>query len=341
MKKLRHILKDFFFSCEENDHKPLIARTVGVFFIAVVSLGFLGFSYLQVQFLNENETFLSAVLPSVLVDLANADREKLGTKPLKKNSLLQNAAQMKADHMAEHGYFAHVSPNGTTPWYWIEEAGYGFITAGENLAVHFTDSSNVERAWMNSPTHRANILNHNFREVGIATARGEYQGHETTFVVQMFGTPINDTPVIAQESGETPESVEVVPEDPAPSPEPIEESFATIERTSEEVAGAVGVSNIESQDSDSAAAQVAQLEDVPEYSTFWERFISHPLLILQALYFALALLLLVSLISMIVSEARHKHPRHVVYLLFSLILILLIFSAFKPIIFPETLVAQL
>jgi hypothetical protein len=67
--------------------------------------------------------------------------------------------------------------------------GYKFLYAGENLAVNFTESRDVDQAWMDSPTHRANLLNVNFREIGMAVMEGAYKGNDTIFVVQMFGTP--------------------------------------------------------------------------------------------------------------------------------------------------------
>lgn len=105
------------------------------------------------------------------------------------NDLLSAAAQLKANDMAAKGYFAHVSPDGKTPWYWIDKVGYSYDYAGENLAVNFIDSADVSNAWMASPTHRANILNPVFKEVGTATAVGTYKGRNAIFVVQLFGTP--------------------------------------------------------------------------------------------------------------------------------------------------------
>ena len=70
--------------------------------------------------------------------------------------------------MAQKGYFAHVSPEGLTPWYWLGEVGYTFSHAGENLAVNFAEPEEVVDAWMNSLAHRTNILNGNFQEIGIA-----------------------------------------------------------------------------------------------------------------------------------------------------------------------------
>lgn len=130
----------------------------------------------------------AAIIPSVLVDLANQDRQANNAPRLSANPLLIQAAQMKADDMALKSYFGHTSPEGITPWYWIAKAGYEFIYAGENLGMNYADSKELENAWLDSPKHRENILNPHFTEVGIAHSKGIYQGQEVTFIVQMFGS---------------------------------------------------------------------------------------------------------------------------------------------------------
>lgn len=132
---------------------------------------------------------LSSIYTFLLVDLANQDRSSLSIAQLKINHTLENAAQMKADDMAKRGYFSHNTPEGNTPWYWIEKNGYEYKYAGENLAVNFLDSEEVHRAWQNSPTHWFNIINPKYTEIGIATSVGFYKGREAVFVVQMFATP--------------------------------------------------------------------------------------------------------------------------------------------------------
>ncbi len=134
--------------------------------------------------------FLAFITPSVLIQSANGARQKTHERTLIINPVLEKAAQLKANDMATKGYFAHTSPSGVTPWHWLDQVGYRYRTAGENLAVDFIDSSDVHQAWMNSPGHRANILNTAYTEIGIATATGRYQGHETIFVVQFFGKPV-------------------------------------------------------------------------------------------------------------------------------------------------------
>ena len=159
--------------------------TIGVF--SIVSIVLFGASWFQTILLSGNN--FAAVISAVLVDLANADRQDSGAGTLAVNDKLTAAAQAKANDMATKGYFSHNGPDGREPWIWIQKAGYDYQYAGENLAIQFSDSIAVERAWLASPSHRANLLNEQFSEIGIATAYGTYQGQSTTFVVQMFGTP--------------------------------------------------------------------------------------------------------------------------------------------------------
>jgi uncharacterized protein YkwD len=132
---------------------------------------------------------LSAIYASVLVNLTNQNRTAANIAELRVSAVLEKAAQMKADHMAANSYFAHNTPDGKTPWYWFREAGYEYVYAGENLAVNFENSEDVENAWMNSRGHFLNIMNPKFTEIGIATSTGIYKGRQAVFVVQMFGAP--------------------------------------------------------------------------------------------------------------------------------------------------------
>jgi hypothetical protein len=132
---------------------------------------------------------VGTVLPAVVVELTNVERDSLDLPALVRNPTLDAAATAKAKHMAANGYFAHFAPDGTTPWVFFDEAGYRYAHAGENLAVHFSDSGEVVEAWMKSPTHRANIAGGQFTEIGVGTAKGRLDGFPTVFVVQLFGTP--------------------------------------------------------------------------------------------------------------------------------------------------------
>ena len=136
--------------------------------------------------------YISAIYASLLATLVNNDRSRENLSELRVNPTLVLAAQMKASDMAARGYFSHNTPEGLTPWYWFARAHYNYSYAGENLAVNFVDSADVESAWMASPLHRLNILNRNFTEIGIATSTGVYQGRHAIFIVQMFGRPVAD-----------------------------------------------------------------------------------------------------------------------------------------------------
>jgi hypothetical protein len=182
-------LKDYFVPHEGNGHRPGIFGPVSVSVLVLVIVGVFAGTVVETRVVQKSSEYLSAVLPGTLAELSNDDRADEGIEALSYNETLEDAAQLKADHMSENEYFAHDSPDGVTPWYWFDEAGYEFRFAGENLAVNFSESSSVEEAWMDSKGHRENILDPRFTEIGIATAEGEFEGDETTYVVQMFGTP--------------------------------------------------------------------------------------------------------------------------------------------------------
>jgi hypothetical protein len=117
--------------------------------------------------------------------------------PLQVSPLLAKVAQEKVNDMVVKNYFAHTSPAGLSPWYWFENVGYNFTYAGENLAVDFSDSQDVTSAWLNSPEHRANILNVDFTQIGIAIATGTFGGNPAIYVAEEFGAP---SPLMAEQS---------------------------------------------------------------------------------------------------------------------------------------------
>jgi uncharacterized protein YkwD len=136
-----------------------------------------------------NPDMLASVARSVIIKKTNDNRAVVSEKALVVSPLLERSAQMKAEDMAKRSYFAHVSPEGKTPWYWFDAGGYRFTHAGENLAVRFSDSEAIVRAWMQSEGHRTNMLNGDFTEIGIGIAKGTYKGKDAVYVVQFFGTP--------------------------------------------------------------------------------------------------------------------------------------------------------
>jgi hypothetical protein len=154
----------------------------------LVLLTFVG-TNMQALLWQSSDWLVSIVLPAVVVDLTNDERVDLAAVPLQRNNLLDQAAQQKAQHMATNEYFAHFAPDGTTPWSFFKSSGYVYAHAGENLAIHFTDSTEVVEAWMQSPAHRKNIVDPKYTEIGVGTAKGTFDGYDTVYVVQLFGTP--------------------------------------------------------------------------------------------------------------------------------------------------------
>jgi len=186
---MRTRLKDAFIPHAGNEYAPHALQRLAVGVMALLILLTFAMANVWSQLWITSEWMVSTILPAVVVQETNTQRNTFALSGLQKNDTLTQAAQLKAEHMAANSYFSHYSPTGVSPWYWFEKVGYVYAHAGENLAVHFSDSSEVVDAWMDSPTHRANILNGNYVEIGIGTARGEYEGFETVFVVQLFGTP--------------------------------------------------------------------------------------------------------------------------------------------------------
>lgn len=172
-----------------NNHKAHFIRSYSLFALCFF------FIFLQVSlnfFLLAKPSvlgFSSNITPESIIQLTNAERAKLGVSALKENKLLSEAARQKAADMFAFNYWAHVSPSGRTPWAFFTDVGYKYQYAGENLARDFRDPGSVVQAWMNSPTHRENMVNAKYREIGVAVVTGTLQGVETALVVQHFGTP--------------------------------------------------------------------------------------------------------------------------------------------------------
>ncbi|MFZ2152369.1 MAG: CAP domain-containing protein [Minisyncoccia bacterium] len=181
--------KDFFLAHKGNFYKPAIFAAESVLAILLVLVVFESAYVFHVNVITKNTNFTAAVLPAALSILTNTDRSAQGLGQLEYDSRLSKAAQEKANDMAINGYFSHVSPTGKTPWYWLDQMGYKYDYAGENLAVNFTDSQDVQTAWMNSPSHRDNILKREYTKSAIAVSQGMYQGQPVTFVVQLFAKP--------------------------------------------------------------------------------------------------------------------------------------------------------
>ena len=173
----------------KNNHRPHLIKGEGLFLLLFVLLA----SQITVNFLTRSGDLLgyaTNISSSVIISLTNSERKNAGLHVLSEKTPLDSAATLKAKDMFQKDYWAHYAPDGTSPWYFFGLVGYQYAAAGENLARDFATSEGVVNAWMDSPGHRANILNSSFTEIGVGVVNGNLQGEDTTLVVQLFGKPL-------------------------------------------------------------------------------------------------------------------------------------------------------
>jgi len=133
------------------------------------------------------------LLKSKIIQETNLQRQENGNLPaLIENTMLDKAASAKANDMFKNQYFEHVSLSGVDPGKLVQNYGYDYIVAGENLILgNFSSEKEVVQDWMNSPGHRANILNNRYTEIGVAITKGTYKGETVWIGVQEFGMPLS------------------------------------------------------------------------------------------------------------------------------------------------------
>lgn len=125
---------------------------------------------------------IPTVSPAVLsyeqqvVNLCNQSRSQHGLPALTLNWELERMARIKSQDMRDHHYFSHQSPTYGSPFDMMKAFGIHFSYAGENIAAGQPDAQSVVASWMNSPEHRANILNANYTQIGVGYASGGQYG---------------------------------------------------------------------------------------------------------------------------------------------------------------------
>lgn len=195
-KFLRHL----FFPHDSNNQRAKFLHPSSL----VLTIGFfVGFQLLLNQLTNNYPQILgyaSQIFPEEIIRLTNTQRTSAGLPEVKLDPQLSAAAAQKAADMFARNYWAHVSPVGTQPWNFITQSGYSYRYAGENLARDFSDAKSVVDAWVASPSHRENLLNSRYQDIGIAVIDGQFEGRETTLVVQFFGTKLSAAPSIGSVS---------------------------------------------------------------------------------------------------------------------------------------------
>lgn len=207
---------DFLIPTKRNSHHPYALRRAA--FASYVTFLLIINSFSVIFLASPKQVVAADINVNRLVELANAERVARGLNTLTVDSRLITAAQNKGADMFAKQYWSHYGPNGETPWQFIKAAGYNYIYAGENLAKDFTSTDPIHTAWMNSPSHRDNIINVNYKDIGIAAISGIFDGKETIIVVQMFGSEYV-APAPAPEPEPEPEP-QPEPTTPTPTPEP-------------------------------------------------------------------------------------------------------------------------
>jgi uncharacterized protein YkwD len=130
---------------------------------------------------------------SQILKYTNDERENLSLKPLLANSILDTIAKQRADDLFAFQYFEHSSPDGKTASELAKKNKYDYLLIGENLALgDFGGDKGIVSAWMNSPGHRANIINEKYTELGVAKRTGEFKGEIVTIAVQIFAAPLSN-----------------------------------------------------------------------------------------------------------------------------------------------------
>jgi len=143
---------------------------------------------LGVLFLFPNVAYPTNVDAKELIKMTNEQRKANNLPPLVYNELLTKAAINKANDLLKDDYFKHNSPDGKDFSDWVRDVGYDYVHTGENLAMDFITNDGVFEGWMNSGKHKENILNTNYKEIGIGVVTGVFNGRRTAMVAQIFGT---------------------------------------------------------------------------------------------------------------------------------------------------------
>ena len=188
---MKKLWTHYFIPQERNNYRASVLKPNFLLFLLVAYL--LNQSIIKTLTITKPGIlgYSSEITAQKVFDQTNIERQKVGLSPLIYNETLSKSAKAKAEDMFINDYWAHNSPQGKTPWTFFDQAGYKYSIAGENLAKDFDNTDSLMKAWMASPTHKANIIHDRYQEIGIAVVNGTLGGIKTTLVVQHFGTPIN------------------------------------------------------------------------------------------------------------------------------------------------------
>jgi hypothetical protein len=187
-KRLTH----FFIPHAENNYHPHSLHSARIFFYGFFGVVVKSVAVIAALLLPDT----AFVIPEVIVaeqgrviELTNEVRAREGVAPLVYEEKLALSSLYKADDMAELNYFDHVGPDGRRLRDFLRDVGYTYSVAGENLAVGFSSPEAMVQAWVESPTHFANLIDTDFDQIGVGGSVGVYGGFPAIYIVQHFGKP--------------------------------------------------------------------------------------------------------------------------------------------------------
>jgi len=252
--KILSKIKNWFLPTKENNFQPgvLSDRSISIFILLFLLIKVV-FSF-NLILVKQSSLFADISAQRVLA-LTNEVRQQYNLPIVRGDSLLDKAAQEKAQDMLENKYFDHFSPTGISPWHWIDKTGYDYYYAGENLAMNFLDSEEVINGWLNSPAHKENLLNKDYKDIGIAVLSGDFnnEGINRILVVQMFGSKAKPSiPVALAQTLDAEEPVVsekiIVPEEIFNDEEVLSETTKTTKTTKTTIQPVIGVAGEQTQD---------------------------------------------------------------------------------------------
>lgn len=164
-----------------NKNYTKIAK-VALVLVCTISLVLVGY------FISKRVTYAQVDQTDRSLGLVNQIREEKGLAQLRWNPKLAESAEDKLNDILENKYFQHTSPDGVKAWDFILENNYSYIYAGENLAIDYDNVDDAFKAWVDSPSHLANIVSEKYREYGFAQGEGDVEGHSSNVYVQIFAT---------------------------------------------------------------------------------------------------------------------------------------------------------
>jgi uncharacterized protein YkwD len=263
---MKHAIKKYFIPHAENSYHPHFLHTKRAIVYSIGGILLKVAVFLLVAFLPTTVFVLPEILTEQqikIITLTNEVRRDRGNPPLVIHPKLVQSAGLKAEDMATGEYFAHVSPENHGLAYFLGKAGYVYRSAGENLGMGFVDAEQLVKAWVNSPTHYANIIDTEFVELGVNLAHGVYDSISTVYAVQHFGEPKKSviSPVIEVAVATTTTSVIE-----------IEEVTSTVHE------GVVTNTIPTTVETSSVVSETVEPEEVIENNVFFEEVTSTPII---------------------------------------------------------------